>query len=1156
MVGVVVRRIVEPGAFQHAGHADRDGAGRPDLGRVLRQQITTLERLAAFRAQAAEQIVAAFAKEAQIGPDLFVKLTALVADFAAATGEKAPEAAKKLAEAFNDPVKGAKALDAQLNFLTADQLLQIEAMKRVGDTAGGQAVMLAALQGRVQGLHHEALTPIQQATEGLSGAWKDLTTAMGDSGPVRLATSLYTGFLGLLKEYLTVAPKVAAKLGEMAAAAIPGGFLISTLVGLASSPPAGADNTGKPNFASGTIGRATGGTTDTHELEEMKKRALDLSSAYKTMAETQREAKQTGDFLRETLIKMEDAGQKGTETYNRLRDALVALNQKGEASLASKMSAIDRAGKLESAQYQAQQQLIEDAASREEKVLAQSYQNRLISERTYIDATAAIESRAALARIAALNNEIAVTSEKRTETAALVPKNKTESEEKDAKLAQIDQQLLVLTTQRTKAERDLATIQTERSAKGLAADIKEFDAGNKLSQQTADFIRTQLKLSDQQRFEISLIGQTEQAQAKLRAERQATLVVEEEIHKLENEKAALDPITDAQKIFDIGLAIDRIKGAMPSIVANAGTFAAQLAVAQQNASILQSAFQNVSDTIQEGISRLSENWHSATMYVRDQILQNIWKTLYQLTLQKWILNFGAFVTTSLVGGVAQGAAGSAVGSAGGSALGGAASSAVGSYIGGAGTAIGGAYGASEGFAMGWASGVAAPGAGLAETAGAFLASIPVYGWIAIAVIAVAAYLGLGKGGGPKVGGSSFGSYDPNGDFTPGSVPGTDNGRYFTPDQMDPQLRKLNDATAQTFYQTYAALGGTNAQKFSFGIGADNDPQGTAQSRVSGGVYDAKGNVVYESRDQNMDDKAVPAALQLESDRQVLAALQHSDLNGTVLKVLQSLDVKTAGDQAIKDAIALAGAFSQVLKQGSSDFVKDADTVYKTQQGGARAALEAQGAALVELSSHFDGSMAATQALAQAQNDYRNSLVQLLVQVKQVRDAVKDMFAQSRDTITRAGMTDQEQYNYLRDQSNDAAAKALAATDPATAQRYAAQANDLMMQAFNLLSPEQQAQERPAFLAAIDSFESKFDAHLEQLGKDIATTGAEPFKAVASDMDRAATKMLDAANTINTAANTIANGAGGSGGNPLAPGGNITINNNIDLGGAGLEAGGG
>jgi hypothetical protein len=389
-----------------------------------------------------------------------------------------------------------------------------------------------------------------------------------------------------------------------------------------------------------------------------------------------------------------------------------------------------------------------------------------------------------------------------------------------------------------------------------------------------------------------------------------------------------------------------------------------------------------------------------------------------------------------------------------------------------------------------------------------------------------------------------------------AVPGTDNGRYFTPDQMDPQLRKLNDATAKTFYQTYEALGGANAQKFRFSIGADNDPQGTAQSRVSGGVYDAKGNLLYESRDQNMDDKAVPAALQLESDRQVLAALQHSDLNGTVLKVLQSLDVKTAGDQAIKDAIALAGAFSQVLKQGSSDFVKDADTVYKTQQGGARAALEAQGAALVELSSHFDGSMAATQALAQAQNDYRNSLVQLLVQVKQVRDAVKDMFAQSRDTITRAGMTDQEQYNYLRDQSNDAAAKALAATDPATAQRYAAQANDLMMQAFNLLSPEQQAQERPAFLAAIDSFESKFDAHLEQLGKDIATTGAEPFKAVASDMDRAATKMLDAANTINTAANTIANGAGGSGGNPLAPGGNITINNNIDLGGAGLEAGGG
>src|SRR5258708_4003483 len=102
-----------------------------------------------------------------------------------------------------------------------------------------------------------------------------------------------------------------------------------------------------------------------------------------------------------------------------------------------------------------------------------------------------------------------------------------------------------------------------------------------------------------------------------------------------------------------------------------------------------------------------------------------------------------------------------------------------------------------------------------------------YGWVAAAVLAIGAYLASRHKGGPKVGGSFMAGYGPAGQYIDAlSVPGTDNGRFYTPNQQDSQMRAAVDATSKTFSSVLASLGG-RSPGFRFGLCAHNHPIMTA-----------------------------------------------------------------------------------------------------------------------------------------------------------------------------------------------------------------------------------------------------------------------------------------------------------------------------------------
>lgn len=142
--------------------------------------ISKINELPGVSRDASVQVVDAFAAVRNIGPAMLEPLSLIVADFAKATGQEVPAAAKQLAQAFKDPAAGAKQLDEQLGLLSTEQKLVIEKMVEQNNIAGAQAIILEALEGKVKGLADRGMTPLSRSTDELSNSWDRLKRGLSD----------------------------------------------------------------------------------------------------------------------------------------------------------------------------------------------------------------------------------------------------------------------------------------------------------------------------------------------------------------------------------------------------------------------------------------------------------------------------------------------------------------------------------------------------------------------------------------------------------------------------------------------------------------------------------------------------------------------------------------------------------------------------------------------------------------------------------------------------------------------------------------------------------------------------------------------------------------------------------------------------------------
>lgn len=398
--------------------------------------------------------------------------------------------------------------------------------------------------------------------------------------------------------------------------------------------------------------------------------------------------------------------------------------------------------------------------------------------------------------------------------------------------------------------------------------------------------------------------------------------------------------------------------------------------------------------------------------------------LVALFAKRWVLQMVASVTGSsslaaLAGQVGQGSLGGSLLNAG---------------LGASGIGLG-TLGEFAAGATGTFMGPTAAGsaAALGSQFAAFMTNPATLAVLAAVVIAVAV---MSRRGGPKEGGSFFGTFDAQGNRTgEGPVPGF--GRFYTPSGSDQTARDIGDAMGSSFATALRRFGGTSAG-VGFGIGFDRDPRGTAPSRVSTLVTDATGRVVYQNinREAGRSEEDLQAALKEEAGRALLAALQASDLPAAIAEILSALDPYTASADQIDAALAAAERIAKIIDALAELKIPgiDIDVLTQFQRDGEQ--LEQTFARVGGLWSRYvDLFTTDAERLQQAQDLVTSTFEDLGVAVPDSMQAFKDLVA-GLDLTTEAGRTMWERLMEIAPAFvavQDAAARAAEAQREATRQ---------------------------------------------------------------------------------------------------------------------------
>jgi len=655
-----------------------------------------------------------------------------------------------------------------------------------------------------------------------------------------------------------------------------------------------------------------------------------------------------------------------------------------------------------------------------------------------------------------------------------------------------------------------------------------------------------------------------QAQRDMAAERNARNALNDEVAllgKVGVEREKLANQLRLQHELDVATTEDAKKHARAMAEIEDATIDARQAQEQYTTSL--AAFQDMLKTadeygrsffesLGEGMKGLSD-WAKR---VGADLKKWLLNTLYEMTVRKWVVN--AVASVSATGAGAAGAAGYP-GGAGAMTLGGPAAGGAGggmdyasmlSGVAGSGSTIGaiglgatnmlGLSGGAAAFTAAYGSSMAAATAtlgiaaeagavavgGTAAVLGAMATMIPVIG--AIIAVAYLAYTMLSQAqGGAKEGG--FATTGIRAEDVPG-------GRYFTPDHADSEIAKLTDGITQSFESAFAGLGGKGDQRLGFALGYDTDPQGTAQSRVSVGVY-RDGAQVFKQADTpaGRDDETLQAAITTAGKRALLAALQVSDLPSDISSILNTLEAATATDSAIENVVNLANSF-RGLRDSIDGLADPMAAATKGIEVAGRTQMEAWNAqrdAVMDLAASTPGTVEGMNALAAASDGLYQSTVTLLVGILQAKTALSGMFGDTKEKIKTSLMSPEELYKYYESGTDKLYADLAKASDPAEISRISQKINDNVNKMWDLftqspefanMTPAERTAAQNDFLTNLDKVNDLTGKRLDAAAKVITDGAAADRLELKTRLDEILDKVKQTGVDFNHGAETISSAA--------------------------------
>jgi phage-related minor tail protein len=255
-------------------------------------------------------------------------------------------------------------------------------------------------------------------------------------------------------------------------------------------------------------------------------------------------------------------------------------------------------------------------------------------------------------------------------------------------------------------------------------------------------------------------------------------------------------------------------------------------------------------------------------------------------------------------------------------------------------------------------GAVAAGGGLMGAGAAALAAIPVAGWIALGVAALATMFG-GKKHGPKTDGF-FG-------------PGTSSIGHGTQDAATGQAAQAGAMAIQAQYNSIVSgFGGVGGAQFGFGI--SRDPKGTSPSFITAGAVDANGNKLFTMDNTNAgrSDQELQQAITEMSAKAILKSLQAVDWSkvnpalGAAVNSLGPVDSMTGAA-----ATAAATRFQTAAAQ-RGQLQAQIDDLLLTDEQKLTKQRQAELDAVDDLNKALVNELHAAQDLVKAKNDLLNA----------------------------------------------------------------------------------------------------------------------------------------------------------------------------------------
>ena len=211
----------------------------------------------------------------------------------------------------------------------------------------------------------------------------------------------------------------------------------------------------------------------------------------------------------------------------------------------------------------------------------------------------------------------------------------------------------------------------------------------------------------------------------------------------------------------------------------------------------------------------------------------------------------------------------------------------------------------------------------------------------------------------------------------------------------------------------------------------------------------------------------------------------------------------AAQRAAQDAISgTSEALQGMLDQQSNSVL----AAYRAQQRGV--------GDLLNIAPDAENALA---QLVTGMSSFRSAALQMMLQIKQVQDAIGGMFGDTIRSLQLSVMTPEQQYAFLQNEADQLLQQALQSNDPLQIQQLMQRLNADVNQAMNLLSPEQRAAVVPEQIARLTDINNQLQSRLSDLSNNVQNNLQATLQNLSDRLDKIAQANLDAAAKQNAAA---------------------------------------